>query len=399
MRFWKCYLLSLLTCVGIASAQNCQLVVPPRPLTASGLATPYLLQFNSTSTQGCQANNNNNLAFVHGVIVDTVTAQVRVYNPLVITAGTLPAIQPIAPELGSNSVVAIWFGYNGGILTLVNTPGTNSTNDGNCVTGLTNTATGAVDAFGQFAYCNAPAWFNAAYNLIAAGKLVIPPLGNAVDGQVCPNVRAWDAVDQDQSDNVPTTYLLDGKTQSMAQNTAANRAALIQPQVMGNPSDNVLVTNFLMPNVGCKKSVWMVPDLADSGALTTALPLDEIQASAFMTFPQALCPLNHAFTMAGGTNFSQPKTNLYRIGVNQPTVQVTATGVMTGQASPSAYCMNLNRIGGPRLAGFKAQYSAAPSPANDGNTLYSFLVNRFAGSNVNLGCAALIGQSNVFSKF
>jgi hypothetical protein len=399
MRFSKIALLlsGLVGSLTSVWAQNCQIVVPPRPLTAAGLATPYLLQFNATSTAGCQANNPNNMAFVHGVIIDTATAQISVYNPLVITAGTAAVIQPTAPQLTATSVVGIWFGYNGGILTIVPTPGTNSLVDGNCVGGLN--TTGTLDAFGQFAYCNAPAFFNAAYNLINSGKLAIPPLGNAVDGKVCPNIRAWDAVDQDQSDNVPTTYLLDGQTLLMAQNTAANRAALVQPTVLGNPSDNVLVTSFLMPNVGCKNSVWMVPDIADNGAMTTALPLNEIQAQAFMTFPQALVPLNHAFTMAGGTTLSQPKTNAYRAGVNHPLVQVTATGAVTAEANPTSYCSNLNKIGGPRLAGFKAQYSAVPSPANDGNTLYFFLTSRFTASNANLGCANLIGAGNLFTAF
>jgi hypothetical protein len=51
---------------------------------------------------------------------------------------------------------------------------------GNCVNAL------GRSVFGQFAHCNAPAFFHAANVAIGAGKLVVPPLGTAQDGQDCP---------------------------------------------------------------------------------------------------------------------------------------------------------------------------------------------------------------------
>jgi hypothetical protein len=377
-----------------ANAQDCQLVVPPQPLTAAGLATPYVLQAAPGSGMICDAANKDvSAAFVHAVVVDPVNGNLAVYNPLVISAGTAPAIQPTVPQLPANAVVGIWFGYNGGNLQLVDTPGTTSLAQGNCVPGMVDPATGAVDVFGQFSYCNAPNFFQAANNLIDNGKIAVPALGNAMDGKLCPNVRSWDVVDQDQSDNVPTQYLVDvGNTGLLAQNTAANRAALgPNAMILGNPSDNALTTNFIMPASGCAGSVWKVPDLADPGNLVTALPLNELQAAKFAQFPQALIPLTHAMALMGGTTPNANKVNLYRVAVNQPMMQVNAANPAVGavgEGNPATYCKLLNQQGGPRLAGFKQAFLKFASPDAMHASLYTFLTDRFATSNQLLMCQA-----------
>ncbi len=75
---------------------------------------------------------------------------------------------------------------------------TNSLNDGNCVNGGGNVFT----FFGQYAYCNAPAFYAAVNNAIMLGQLIVPKLGIAADGGPCPTTRDFIVVDQDQSDNV-----------------------------------------------------------------------------------------------------------------------------------------------------------------------------------------------------
>src|SRR5689334_21654979 len=86
--------------------QNCMLSVPEGALTATGLATPYL-------QTGCtQAASTS---FVNGVILDTANSLLYVYNPLVIDAGTYPAVMPVVPNLPQQNVVALWFGTNGNI--------------------------------------------------------------------------------------------------------------------------------------------------------------------------------------------------------------------------------------------------------------------------------------------
>ncbi len=67
-----------------------------------------------------------------------------------------------------------------------------------------------------------PRSFQTANQLIQAKKLTPPALGTARDGMTCPTVRDFSVVDQDQSDNVTTSYRVaqDGK---MAQNTASER--------------------------------------------------------------------------------------------------------------------------------------------------------------------------------
>jgi len=384
--------------LAVVMAQNCNIQVPPEPLTAQGLATPYIL-ITVTATTPCTMANTGTQAFVHGVIVDVVTGKLMVYNPLVITQGTTALVQPTVPTLPAQFVVGIWFGYNGGTLTLVSTPGTTSVADGGCVNGLTLT-TGTVDTFGQYAYCNAANFYGAVKTLVAAGKITIPPLGTATDGLTCPNTRDWGSVDQDPSDNVPTKYLVDANTGNTAQNTPANAAAQPQATAQGNPSDNALITNFIMAALGC--TPWKVTDIADTtgATLTTALPLNEIQAEKFASFPQALCPLNHAMVMLGGTTINATKLNLYRVGANQPAVPITGNGVanalavgdLNAQGSGAFFCKKLNTNGFNRLTNNKVAFQKLATPVvGIGNTLFDFLQQRFNAANTNLGCANFAG--------
>ena len=379
----KMYVLTtLLGLAALTAAQNCQILIPPDALSSQGLATPFCTRFNATSNAGCvisAANNFGALAFVHGVILNLQDGAISVYNPLVINCGTVPAIFPTKPVLPVQNVVALWFGYNGGALTLTDTPGTTSTAQANCVNGLN--INGQLDTFLQFAYCNAPAFLGAAQTLILQGKITVPPLGTAVDGVLCPNIRAFDVVDQDQSDNVPTQYLIDGMTQLLAQFSQANLKALNTPTVLANPSDNIVATSFIMPAVGCATSVWRVPNLADNGALVAAQPLNEIQAHYFALKPQALCPINHAFTLTNVVNAgtqSAPKTNLYRVAVFQPLISETLTQP-NGQANALQYCKNLNNIVGLWFGFNGAQLVLQNSAGGNGLTSGN-CVNGFGGT-------------------
>ena len=158
----------------------------------------------------------NQGSFVEAAILDPATGAISIYSPLVINNGMQVGngfIAPVVPTLPANAVVGIWFGSNAQTVTL-----TGSTTG--CVNGL------GGSIFGQFAYCNAPAFFTAAQTAISAGLLTVPPVGisTKANGQVCPSTRDFRVVDMDQSDNVDTTYLLiNGKL--LAQNTATNAAS------------------------------------------------------------------------------------------------------------------------------------------------------------------------------
>src|SRR5712691_7342649 len=146
---------------------NCDIVVPANPLSARGLATPYQLTGpggTSAANSGCTMTNAANLgAFVQATILDRRTGALSVYNPLVITQGTTPAVAPVVPKLPRNAIVTIDFGFNGTNLTQVGaTP--NALRQGRCVNGL-----GSV--FGQQSFCNGINFFRAAYALMAVGRL------------------------------------------------------------------------------------------------------------------------------------------------------------------------------------------------------------------------------------
>jgi len=310
----------------------------------------------------CNEANADQAAFVQAAVIDPVTGQISIYDPLVIDKGTQPAMPPIVPKLPGRGIVGIWFGSNGNTLTLQGT-GT-SLQDGHCVNGVGDSI------FGQVSYCNSPAFFKAANAAIQAGKLVSPPLGRAKDGLPCPTSRDFALVDQDQSDNVTTTYLVTGNGQT-AQMTAANMAALQNDnvQVQHNGSDERLLAIALDGALGCKP--MMAPDLADPGQMVTALPLNELQAAAHQAAPVALVPARDPMVLMNGLP-NLNKLNAYRVGVDQSKVQ------SLNAASTKIYCTNLLAIGPQRLLLDAHLTKAAPSPdPAAANTLFTFLAQRF----------------------
>ncbi len=361
--------------------QNCALIVPQRPLSAKGLATPYQLVATDAANGPCNEANANQSAFVQAAAIDPVTGTLSIYDPLVIDKGAQPAVAPVAPNLPANAIVAIWFGFNGNNLRLRDNNG--SLQDGSCVNGIP----GSI--FGQVSYCNAPAFFQAANAAIQAGKLKPAAIGKAKDGLACPTVRDFSLVDQDQSDNVTTMYLVNANGQ-MAQMTQANQAALPNATKLFNASDNGLLDDFVDPALGC--SPWMVPNLADQGNPATGLPLDELQAAAHQAEPVALVPAGDPMVLVNGDTDLQ-KLNAYRAGVNQMQVDTL------GQASTRLYCNNLLAIAPQRLlldSRFTKVFNTPDAAA--ANSLFTFLAQRFVATyETNLHCQKLNGQPDPVS--
>ncbi|HEV2579652.1 MAG TPA: hypothetical protein VGT44_02270 [Ktedonobacteraceae bacterium] len=357
---------------------DCTILVPSNPLSAQGLATPYQLTATDAANGPCNEANPNQSAFVQGVIYDPATGAFSVYSPLVIDAGTQPAIAPTAPTLPQGAVVALWFGFNGNNLKLQGAT-RRTLNEARCVNGLP----GSI--FGQFSYCNADAFYRAANRGIASGKVQVPALQMGNDGLPCPTVRDFGIVDQDPSDNVQTQYLANANGQT-AQLTAANQTQLANATTLGNPSDNALVTRVLDPVLGC--TPWTAPNLADNNAAVAALPLDELMAAADQQAPIALVPINDPMTLNNG-NPSLQKTNLYRRGTDQP------LAFNQNQAGGAAYCRKMIQGGMARLQKDQALFTNAASPMADvANSLFTFLANRLQQSFVNLGCQHLLNIAN-----
>ena len=345
-----------------ASATNldCSLIVPRNPLTAQGLATPYQLVATNADNGPCSEVNSTQAAFVQGAVLNPATGTISIYNPLVIDKGTQPAVAPIVPSIPANAVVALWFGFNGNNLHLVSSNG--SLASGKCVNG----ANGSI--FGQFAYCNAPAFFQSANQLIQAHKLTPPALGTGKDGLPCPTVRDFSVVDMDQSDNVTTAYLITPNGQ-MAQLAAANSPALKNAQIQVNGSDNRLLAVAIDGSLGC--TPWMASDLSNPGTSTTALPLNELQAASQQQGPVALVPFRDPMVLLNG-KLNAAKVNAYRLGVDQPVTSIVDS------ANTKTYCTNLRQIAPKRLLQDEAFTILSPSldPAV-ANTLLTFLEQRF----------------------
>ena len=368
---------------------SCDIVIPAHPLTAKGLATPFLLTGpagTSPAASGCQMVNSLQLgAFVQATILDPATGKLFVYNPLVITKGTKPAVKPVVPRLPRHAVVTIDIGFNGAILRQAGaTP--NALAEGRCTDGEPGSP------FGQVSFCNGPAFFKAAFAAERAGKLRVPAagfssrmvatMGALGTGRECPTVRNFDMVDQDPSDNVTTSYLLDPATGRTAADTAANKARMPGAKVLENGSDNALIDDFLDPALGCVP--FEAPDLGNHGAPTTSQALDELFAARNAPKNAALVPENDGMVTDLAGSIDVAKTDLYRSEIGQPPV----TSQNQASSSPQMFCQNLMNIQGAFVAANEKLLTAGPSPVpTAGDSLYTFLAGRLASSFDNLNCA------------
>ena len=360
---------------------NCTLIVPANPLSAQGLATPYQLVATDPAAGPCNEANAGQSAFVEAAILGP-DGQLTTYDPLVIDKGTQPAAPPVPAKVPQGATVGIWFGFNATNLTLQSARGTNALGQGRCVNGQ------GRSLFSQFAYCNAPAFFQSANDLIARHRLTVPPVGTAKDGLPCPTTRDFSVVDQDQSDNVVTHYLAtpNGRT---AQKDAANTAKLAGAVDLANGSDNLLLSQFMDPALGC--TAWKLPDQSSDGQPTAALATDELSAAANQQAPVALVPLSDPMAQVNG-NTSVSKANLYRQGVDQARIGGWATN-----GSGATYCTDLfaNAAGIQRVFKDKTMFAAAPSvDAGMATNLYTFLAMRAQATYGNLNCQAVTKGTN-----
>jgi hypothetical protein len=313
---------------------------------------------------------------------------------LVIDLGSLPAAIPTVPSLPQSYVAALWFGSNGNILRLAPTQplligGSDSLMQGNCVNGG---GTGDYTPFGQFSYCNAPEFFAAARRLIWNNKLKPPSLGKTHQHITCPSVRDFSVVDQDPSDNVITKYI-QTKDNKFAQDTPANRLLFPDSNLIENGSDNLLLSQFIAPAIGCQ--TWQVNDLADISKLQklSALPLNEIQAALFQSPPIALVPSGDPMTFNANGQPDLNKLNYFRRGVGQFEV----ASLNQQSANQITNCKNMVSVGATRILKERGMTILAPTPvATMGTTLFGFLVSRFTNSMTNLNCLTLLNITQPF---
>ena len=189
-----------------SSSQDCILQVPKNPLK-NGLFDNWILTTKAGSEVVCSQTNPQVNVFVEATILDTRNGNLFVYFPLVVDAGTTPATSTLSTNICDYHVVTLHFGTNGNSVTLIATidytSNYNSLIDGNCVNGIRN---GSI--FGQFAYCNSVNFFKKTDEAIYNKILNVPPILNSTLGDICPTTRSFSVVDQDQSGNVLTQYLL-----------------------------------------------------------------------------------------------------------------------------------------------------------------------------------------------
>jgi hypothetical protein len=345
-----------------ANSLNCTLVVPDNALTAKGLATPWLLG------DGCSQANPNEEAFVEATIL-APNGQLQVYAPLVITRGTRPAVWPKPPVIAPGSQVIIDTGFNGNNLVLQGPEAYES----KCVDAIANSV------IAQTAACNYTAFYQMANKEIAAGTLKVPALATGSDGKQCENTESFSLIDQDQSDNVVSRYLLKGDGQT-AQNTPANESAMGGATVIVNGSDDGLLAHFVDPALGC--TPFTAPDTTAASTSEASQALNALSARQNPNAMRALLPVNDPQLLVNG-KFSLVKTNAYRAMVDEGPLSAN----QNGNWNAAVYCQDMVNTAPARL---KLDFSkevgfTSPVPAT-GNNLATFMGARLAASFTNLNC-------------
>jgi hypothetical protein len=350
------------TAAEAADSLNCALIVPNNPLSARGLATPWQL------SDGCSEANPSEEAFVESTIL-APNGRLSIYDPLVITQGTTAAVRPRVPGIPRGSRVIINVGFNGNNLVLE---------------GRGAFQGGCIDAFGnsiiaQTSACNAPAFFAAANAQIARGRLRIPRLGTATDGRACETTESFSLIDQDQSDNVISEYLLNGNGQT-AQNTTANMRAMGGATVITNGSDDALLGHFIDPALGC--TPFTAPDTTSPRRSDSSQALNALSALIRQQSPRALLPVNNPQLLVAG-QFSIGKTNTFRMLTDEPPLSRSTNK----NRNAAQYCQDMVNIQPARLQLDAAKEVGFTSPVPDtGNNLATFMGARLAASFDNLSC-------------
>src|SRR6201995_4618294 len=347
-----------------AASTNCTVSVPANPLTAQGLASPWVLG------DGCTwANGGTESVFIDATI-RAPNGQIQVYNPLVINQGTTPAVAPTPPTIARGSQVILSAGFNGNALALVG----RGARQGHCI-----------DAYGnslmnQTPQCNAVNFYRMANFEIARGLLKIPATGTGQDGQACQTTRDFALIDQDQSDNAVASYLFDPATGHAAQATAANVAAMTGATLEQNGSDNGLLDKFVDPALGC--TPFTAPNPPNPNGSSSSQALNELSARQNQKGMVALLPVNNPQLLVGG-QFSLGKTNAYRMQTDQPRLARNTSL----DRNAAQYCQNMINIATPRLKLDAGMETGTASPVPDlGDNLADFLAARLSGSFDNLNC-------------
>ena len=362
-------------------AQDCTLIVPEDPLSSVGLSTPYVYK-------NCNQSDINQASFIEAVILNKNTGNLRIYTPLIINENTTPLLPILSPNISSDDIVGIWFGSNANTLTL--TSNGISLIVGQCINGISY----PVNIFGQVAACNAIEFFKVSRYLIKSGVLTIPSNGVGLNGNPCYTTRSFQIVDQDQSDNVNSKYLVLGNR--LAQYSVTNQNIInvnnngTNATILSNASDNGLLNNYVLPALNCTS--YTALDIV-SNQYRSAQALNELYAMVNQLSPQALIPVNDPMVLSNN-NINLIKVNTYREIVNQPIVyNITDACTLT-------YCQNLLNIAVPTLVYDKYYTQVFKSPNPDiASNLYTFLGNRLFNtlSPNGLNCTGLLNVTNPIS--
>jgi hypothetical protein len=359
-------------------AQDCILEVPNDPLN-NGLFQPWFVSTNPISKYPCSQILDGSEVFVEATIFDIDNNNLYVYNPLVVDNNTLPAVQPYLAPLPLNNIVVIHFGTNGRSIKLI--PSRNNTKSlilGNCINGLSNGT-----LFGHFAYCNAENFFKQINNNINLGLLIIPTLGKTFQGDICPTIRSFSVVDQDQSDNVITEYIITTDLR-VAQNFQININKLNIMKIITNNNDNSLLTKFILPSIGC--APFMVSNLFDKNLLQSSLALNEIQANLYINESNNALIVSTNPMVIDFNLKSLEKINLYRIGVNQPIINIL--DINDGQI----YCQKITNISYTFFKVHQYELSKFHSHLSIANNLLNSLLFRLIITLSYLNCETLTGN-------
>ena len=321
-------------------------------------------------------------AFAQATILDPATGKLSVYDPLVITKGSTPAVQPSVPTIPADAIVTVDFGFNGtGLFQVGATP--NALSQGQ----LHERLPGSI--FGQVSFCNGANFFNAAFQDEREGKLKVPCGASAAMPPLMapseparlpghPQLRHGRPGPSRQRDHRVPAEPGDRPDGAGHRSNADN---LQGSTLLLNGSDNTLLDAVHRPGPR--------PHPVRGAGPGQQRPADQLEGAGRAAFAPRTS--RNRGPGAGERRDGAERQRPVRPGQGRPVPRGSRAGAdqcaNDRTSSPANYCQNIVNIQTPFLAANQALLATGQAPvAGVGDNLLTFLANRLLMSFTNLAC-------------
>ena len=229
------YFISFIYTLKFVGGDGCVLTIPDNPLTAIGLATPYILSSN------CSVLNMSTTVFSEVIIINTNTREYSIYNPLIVNNISQLENTPVIPILPRKYIIGIWFTSEQPFTLLTKF---------NLCENMVNT---------NFAYCNIGVFYNYVISL------------NVFIKSICPSIRDY-PMQLLLGNRVMDSYIVNNNSLITQTNSLSNNISYI---VENTSTNDYIFNNYVNKALNCPS---LIAFNIQTGRQVNSMILNQIQA-------------------------------------------------------------------------------------------------------------------------